>query len=87
MDYSSGNNIIGKLVITYEDTNNDKFTETPFYIHGNLLRTANTDNNTLILRQNMQDRIFRAMEQMSALGNNTFISAKVSYDFDLVVPE
>lgn len=87
MDYTSGSNVIGKLVITYEDTTNNKFTESPFYIHGNLLATGNNDDNTQILRKGMQDRVFRAMEQMSSLGNNSYNSAKVTYDFDLVVPE
>lgn len=85
-NYLSGSNVVGKLVITYENTENEKFTETPFYIHGNLLRTESTDNNTRIARQDMNNRVYAAMAQMDELANNSNISAKVVYDFDLTIP-
>lgn len=76
--------VIGKLQITYEQPDNTKLTETPFYIHGNLLYVASNASGTQDLRHQMQERVEAAVAQMTELSNNTYVSSKVIYEVPIM---
>ena len=75
---------IGKLVITYIDTNNEEFQENPFYINGNLLQDAvQSGDDPYASINGMKNRINVAISQMDSLTTATIKSAKVVYEVDI----
>ena len=67
---------IGKVVITYQDAYNQKFTESPFYVNANLLKDVANEN----VANNLRGKIYDAVAQMSDLTTATLLEVKVVYE-------
>ena len=74
---------IGKLVVTYIDTNNEEFQEVPFYLNANLLKDG-TDA-SLANIQTMKNKINIALSQMDSLTTATIKDAKVIYEVPIEI--
>ncbi len=71
--------MLGKLVIKYTDTNNDTFTETPFYIDSKL--PAHIANNDTDKADFIMDKINTAIWQMTGdLTSNSYVNATITYE-------
>ena len=66
----------GKIVITYQDAQNQKFTETPFYVNANLLKDVANEN----VADNLRGKIYDAVAQMTDLTTATLLEVKVVYE-------
>lgn len=71
--------MLGKLVIKYTNTDNETFTETPFYIESKLpAHIANNDTGKADL---IMDKINAAIFQMTGnLTTNSYVNATITYE-------
>ena len=70
--------MLGKIVIKYTDTNNDSFTETPFYIDSKL--PAHIANNDTLKSGCIMEKINTAIAQMTDLTSNSYVNATIVYE-------
>lgn len=71
--------MLGKLVIKYSNTENEGFTETPFYIDSKL--PAHIANNDTEKADIIMDKINTAIYQMtSELTSNSYVNATITYE-------
>lgn len=75
---------IGKLVVTYIDTNNEEFQENPFYLKANLLMDGRErDGDPIANITRMKQKINIALSQMDSLTTATIKDAKVIYEIPI----
>lgn len=68
----------GKLTLEFLNTDNEKFTETPFYVDANLLQ-----DNT-VTADDLKSAIMTANSMVASLVSGTLTAQKLTYDVPLV---
>lgn len=80
---------MAKLQLEFEDTNGQKFTETPFYIDANIIGNANfpTGNTSGSYQshtpQQVYDKINTCISQIASLSTGTLKSSKLIYEVEV----